>query len=37
MIPNAGQAFTFHGFRFEVLRKRRHQVTAIRVVPDTAA
>ena len=37
MIPNAGQAFTFHGFRFEVLRKRRHQVTAIRIVPDTAA
>lgn len=31
MIPDAGQAFTFHGFRFEVLRKRRHQVTAVRI------
>ncbi|CAN5398780.1 HlyC/CorC family transporter [soil metagenome] len=30
-IPDAGQTFTFHGFRFEVLRKRRHQVTAVRV------
>jgi Mg2+/Co2+ transporter CorB len=37
MIPNAGQAFTFHGFRFEVLRKRRHQVTAIRIIPVAAA
>jgi Mg2+/Co2+ transporter CorB len=33
MIPDAGQAFTFHGFRFEVLRKRRHQITTLRVVP----
>ena len=31
IIPDAGQVFTFHGFRFEVLRKRRHQVTAVRV------
>jgi Mg2+/Co2+ transporter CorB len=33
MIPDTGQAFTFHGFRFEVLRKRRHQITTIRVTP----
>ncbi len=33
MIPDAGQAFTFHGFRFEVLRKRRHQITTLRVKP----
>jgi Mg2+/Co2+ transporter CorB len=33
MIPEAGQAFTFHGFRFEVLRKRRHQITALRITP----
>ncbi|MGE0212365.1 MAG: HlyC/CorC family transporter [Parvibaculaceae bacterium] len=33
MIPQNGQAFTFHGFRFEVLRKRRHQLTSIRVTP----
>lgn len=33
MIPDVGQAFTFHGFRFEVLRKRKHQLTQIRVTP----
>lgn len=33
MIPDVGQAFTFHGFRFEVLRKRKHQITQIRVTP----
>ena len=33
MIPETGQIFTFHGFRFEVLRKRRHQITALRITP----
>jgi Mg2+/Co2+ transporter CorB len=33
MIPAVGQAFNFHGFRFEVLKKRKHQVTALRVTP----
>jgi Mg2+/Co2+ transporter CorB len=33
MIPEVGQAFNFHGFRFEILKKRRHQITAIRVSP----
>ncbi|QPC42429.1 HlyC/CorC family transporter [Kaustia mangrovi] len=33
MIPDVGQAFTFHGFRFEVLRKRRNQLTALRITP----
>ncbi len=33
MIPEVGQAFTFHGFRFEVLRKRRHQITSLRITP----
>jgi Mg2+/Co2+ transporter CorB len=32
-IPDVGQAFSFHGFRFEILKKRRHQVTAIRMAP----
>ncbi len=36
MIPDTGQAFTFHGFRFEVLRKRRHQITTVRVTPTPA-
>jgi Mg2+/Co2+ transporter CorB len=31
MIPVTGQIFTFHNFRFEVVRKRRHQITALRV------
>ena len=31
MIPVTGQVFTFHGFRFEVLRKRRHQIATLRV------
>ena len=30
MIPDAGQAFNFHGFRFEILKKRRQQLTVIR-------
>ena len=33
-IPEAGQIFTFHGFRFEVMRKVRNRITALRVTPD---
>ncbi len=33
MIPDMGQAFTFHGFRIEILRKRRHQLTLLRITP----
>jgi Mg2+/Co2+ transporter CorB len=32
-IPEVGQAFIFHGFRFEILKKRRHQITALRMSP----
>lgn len=32
-IPDAGQAFTFHGFRFEVLRRQRNRITSLRVTP----
>ena len=32
-IPETGQAFMFFGFRFEVLRRRHHQLTAIRITP----
>jgi Mg2+/Co2+ transporter CorB len=31
MIPEAGQAFSFHGFKFEVLKKRKQQITQIKV------
>ncbi len=41
-IPEPGQAFTFYGFRFEILRKTRNKITALRIrplpaVPATAA
>ncbi|HEX3938257.1 MAG TPA: HlyC/CorC family transporter [Xanthobacteraceae bacterium] len=32
-IPDPGQSFTFHGFRFQVLRKNRNRITALRVAP----
>ncbi|MBL24029.1 MAG: hypothetical protein CMM48_09030 [Rhodospirillaceae bacterium] len=32
-IPKPGQVFQFHGFRFEVLRRQRHQITLVRVTP----
>lgn len=32
-IPEPGQAFTFHGYRFEILRKSRNKITALRVKP----
>lgn len=35
-IPEAGQVFTFHGFRFEVMRRIRNRVTALRVTPQEA-
>lgn len=34
MIPEVGQVFNFHGFRFEVLKKRKNQVTSIKVTPE---
>ena len=32
-IPDAGQSFTFHSFRFSVLRKDRNRITALRITP----
>jgi CBS domain containing-hemolysin-like protein len=32
-IPEAGQSFTFHGFRFRVLKKERNRITALHVTP----
>ena len=31
-IPERGQSFTFHGFRFRVLRRERNRITALRIV-----
>jgi Mg2+/Co2+ transporter CorB len=36
-IPEVGQSFAFHGFRFEVLRRQRNQIVLLRVVPPAAA
>ncbi|MCY4034757.1 MAG: HlyC/CorC family transporter [Hyphomicrobiales bacterium] len=33
MIPEAGRAFNFHGFRFEILERRRNQLISIRLTP----
>jgi len=30
MIPEAGQVFNFHGFRFEIIKKRKQQITVIK-------
>lgn len=32
-IPEVGQSFTFHGFRFRVLRKDKNRITALRITP----
>jgi Mg2+/Co2+ transporter CorB len=32
-IPDTGQVFTFHNFRFEVLRKTRNRISSLRVTP----
>src|SRR6201998_1488011 len=32
-IPDRGQSFTFHCFRFRVLRRERNRITALRIVP----
>jgi Mg2+/Co2+ transporter CorB len=32
-IPEVGQSFTFHNFRFRVLRKARNRITALRIQP----
>jgi Mg2+/Co2+ transporter CorB len=32
-IPEPGQVFTFHGFRFRVLRRDRNRITALRITP----
>jgi Mg2+/Co2+ transporter CorB len=32
-IPEPGQSFTFHGFRFRVLRRNRNRITALRITP----
>ncbi len=33
IIPEAGQIFSFFGFKFEVLRRQRNQLMALRITP----
>jgi len=37
LIPEPGQSFTFHGFRFRVLRRERNRLTALRITPVVKA
>ena len=37
IIPEIGQIFVFHGFRFEIVRRQRNQITLIRVCPPDSA
>lgn len=32
-IPNVGQAYTYFGIRFEILKKQKNQISLVRVVP----
>ena len=33
IIPEIGQAFSFFGFKFEILRRQRNQIMALRITP----
>lgn len=33
VIPEVSQIFTFYGFKFEILRRQRNQITGVRVSP----
>jgi Mg2+/Co2+ transporter CorB len=34
-IPEARQRFAFYGYKFEILRRQRNQITALRIMPPT--
>jgi Mg2+/Co2+ transporter CorB len=36
-IPDVGQRFAFFGYTFEIMRRQRNQITALRVVPPVKA
>ncbi len=36
-IPQVGQVFSFRNFRFEVLTRRRNQITSIRITPPSSS
>jgi Mg2+/Co2+ transporter CorB len=36
-IPEPGQRFAYHGYKFEILRRQRNQITAIKVIAPVKA
>jgi Mg2+/Co2+ transporter CorB len=36
-IPDTGQRFAFFGYTFEIMRRQRNQITALRIVPPVKA
>ncbi len=34
-IPDIGQTFLFHDFRFEILQRKRNQITLVKIVPPS--
>ena len=35
-IPDVGQRFAFFGYQFEIMKRQRNQITALRVIPPAA-
>ena len=35
-LPQVGQTFTFFGFRFDILKRQRHQIQTLRITPPAA-
>lgn len=35
-IPDAGQRFAFFGYQFEIMRRQRNQITALRIIPPSS-
>jgi len=35
-VPDSGQSFTFYGFRFDIMKREKNQLTLIRVTPPLA-
>jgi len=36
-IPEVGQVFELYGFKFEVVRRRRNQLTLVKIIPSSKA
>jgi Mg2+/Co2+ transporter CorB len=32
-IPESGQSFNYYGFRFDIVRRQRNQITLLRITP----